>query len=206
MRSFSLKTFLAAVVFLALLLAYGTLQYRYWKLEAEVLQLRLEGGHLVPIDKRRVNVIQVPSSDPNLLRWRIYAPPGTEFDYRYGINGIPEEGLSYALALGGFEIESTENGILFTFEVTPSNEGGHDLVFMLGNHEFLRAGTDKPLSEWFDGGSYTSQTAGNSGAEAFDFDQPIVLVRRRMTDPKTRMTPKGDARGFMIWLIPRRKP
>ncbi len=205
MRSFSLKTFLVAIIVLALLLAYGTLQCRYWKLEAEVLQLRIEGGHLVPVDKRRVNVIEVPSSDPMLFQWRIYAPPGTVFDYGLAINDIPERGLPKRYSGGeGLVIKPIESGVLFTFEIIPEDDGGHDLVLGLGSLYIERTSMQLPLGEWFRG-SHSSYTTGSEGAQAFEYDDPIILYRRRMYD-SWNVPPQGDARGFMIWLIPKRKP
>jgi len=44
-----------------------------------------------------------------------------------------------------------------------------------------------------------------AGARACDYDQPIILFKKRLYDPKTRMDPKGDSRGFMIWLTPRKR-
>lgn len=206
MRSFSLKSFLVAIVILALLLAYGTLQFRYWKLGAEVLQLRLEGGHLVPVDKRRVNVIQVPSSDPHLFRWRVHAPPGTLFDYGFRINNIPEEGIPSPLMGGnGRVVDSIESGVLISLVITPKDDGGHNLLLGFGTDQYHRTSTQIPLDEWFEG-NHLRDTAGTGGAEAFDYDQPIILTRRRLADPITGIISAGESRGFIFWLIPKRKP
>lgn len=143
MRSFSLKSFIAGIAFLALLLAFGTLQYRYWKLEAEVVDLRMEGGHLVPSDLGRVNVIQVPTSDPNTLKWRIYAPPGTEFHHGVRVNNIPKDGVPKPEVSGGFSMESVEHGVLCTLEVSEEGDESSYMAFRIGTAHSL-GGPENP--------------------------------------------------------------
>lgn len=209
MRSFSLKSFIAGVAFLALLMAYSLLQYRYWKLEAEVLDLRREGGHLVPSDLGRVNVIQVPTSDPNVLKWRIYAPPGTEFDYGVRVNNIPEEGVPSPEVSSSFTMESVEYGVLCTLEVSEPDDESSYIAFDCGPGVSFSGPRKKPLSEWWDGQSYSWETAGRHEMELFEYDEPLVLHRRRVAEPVgggTWIAPKSKARGFILWLIPRRKP
>jgi len=209
MRSFSLKSFIAGVAFLALLMAYGLLQYRYWNLEAEVLDLRREGGHLVPSDLGRVNVIQVPTSDPNVLKWRIYAPPGTEFDCGLAVNNIPKQGVPGPEVSSGIIMESVERGVLCTLDVSERGDKGSDIAFSFGPGITLGDSRKEPLGEWWNELSYSWETAGRGKVEVFEYDEPLVLHRRRMNEPVGGgmwTGPKSKARGFILWLIPRHKP
>jgi len=162
MKRFTLKAFLIAIAAIALLLAYGMLQYRYWNLEAEVVRLRVEGGHLVPVDKSLVNIIEVPSPEPHVWRWKVYAPPGTQFEYGIRFSDIPPTGVPNPQSSGEFYIESTTNGVLVTATIASDIDDGYVLILDCKDRfsRFSRISrTNLPLSEWVDG-SAEIRTAG----------------------------------------------
>lgn len=197
MRRFSLQTFFLAIMLIAALLALGTVQYRYWKLESEVVLLRKEVGHLGPIDPNRINIIQVPTpNEPLVWKWRIYVPAGMRFDAGITFNDIPPHGVPNA-PFSALAMESNENGILLTAAITPDTPNGNNITLSIGTGCMIGNRTNLPLADWF-AESSESEIVGTGGPETFSFDQTITLIRYRLCDPKTGVTPTGDARGFMI--------
>lgn len=208
MRRFSLQTFLLVVMLCAALLALGLVQFRYRKLETEVVRLRKEVGHLGTIDPDRINIIQVPTpAEPLVWKWRIYVPPGTKCDRYIQFNGIPENGIPDFT--GGcsstVQFASTEEGELITVAAVAGPDGRYSIHFTGGDSGGICGG--QPIEVFTGNGS--TMTLGGDGVLTLDCDKPIVLIKRRLmepTGPGSYSTPKGDARGFMIWLVPHPKP
>ncbi len=103
MLRFTLRTALASTAFFALILGCLLLQTRNSALRREVEMLRAEMGHLAPADDSRVNIIEVPTSDPFSWSWRVFAPPGTQFDAGIVTEDIPKRGVPSA-SFSGVEI------------------------------------------------------------------------------------------------------
>ena len=204
MRRFSLKTFLLLVMLCGALLALDLVQFRYRKLETEVVRLRKEVGHLGPIDPNRFNIVQVPTpTEPLVWKWRIRAPLGKRCEWFIQFNGIPEEGLpDFDLGCSSrAQFASTEDGELLTVALVENPDGRYAISFT-GTELSARCG-GQPL-EILDGPGETN-TAGAEGTQSFKADEPIVLIRRRVMEPtgvNSFSLPQGEARGFMIWLVP----
>lgn len=205
MRSFSLKTFLVAIIVLALLLAYGTLQYKYWKLEAEVVRLRLQTGRLFPINKNLVNVVNIPIPQQNLFRWRIYVPPHTRFDGGIQFNDIPAHGVPDVEMFSDLEIESVDGGVLLTAVMTRASVGENEISLRIGDRFVMSNNTDISPDEWLYRPDATIM-AGSSRTEVFEYGEPIILIHHKVSNPKANTIPDDKSIGFMIWLIPKRKP
>lgn len=192
---------------IALVLALTLLQTQNMTLRREVEGLRAELGHLVPADNSKVNIIEVPTADPYSWRWRVFAPPGTQFDGGIATEKIPEEGTPTPSFLG-LEIPSEPNGVLVTASVTQDLDDGYVLKLDFGNGNVLRNRTLQPRRSFVDG-SASFATAGRNGPQICEFNQPIILHRRRLyeqTSSTTRSEPSGNSRGIMFWITPKKKP
>lgn len=207
MLRFTLRTALALTAFFSLILGCLLLQTRNSALRREVEMLRAEMGHLAPADDSRVNIIEVPTSDEFSWSWRVFAPPGTQFDAGIVTEDIPKRGVPSA-SFSGVEIPSEQNGVLVTASITNDLDAGYVLTIDFGNGHIVRDRTSKPRSEFIDG-SATIETAGGNGPQVCDFNKPIILHRRRLferTSPSTHSEPKGESRGMMFWITPKRRP
>lgn len=207
MQRFSLRTALAATGAVALIISVVLLQVRNFHLRREVEILRREMGFLVPVDDSRVNVIEVPTADQHSWAWRVFAPPGTRFDAGIITGGIPERGVPSASFIG-VEIPSEPNGVLITASVARDLDEGYVLKIDFGNGNTVLDRTSKSRDE-FISGSASLETAGRNGPQVCDFDEPIILHRRRLYEqdsPTTYSEPKGKSRGMMFWITPQKKP
>ncbi|GAA4459720.1 hypothetical protein GCM10023156_39700 [Novipirellula rosea] len=207
MQRFSLRAVLVFVAFLALVLAFVMLQARNSVLRREVEMLRAELGYLVPADVSKVNLIEVPTGEEYSWRWRVFAPPGTQFDAGIVTEEIPKSGAPSPSFLG-VEIPSEQNGVLVTASITNDLDAGYVLKLDFGNGNVVRDGTLKSRDEFSDG-SASLMTAGRNGPQVCDFNEPIILHRRRLheqTSPTTYSEPKGKSRGMMFWITPTKKP
>jgi len=207
MKRFSLRTSFVFVAVVALVLALVLLQSRNTALRREVEMLRVELGHLVPADNSKVNIIEVPTADPYSWRWRVFAPPGTQFDAGIATEEIPENGTPSPSFLG-LEIPSEQGGVLVTASITKDLDDGYVLKLDFGNGNVLRDRTLKPRDDFVDG-SASLVTAGRNGPQICEFNDPIVLHRRRLfeqTSPTPRGEPQDASRGMMFWITPKKKP
>ncbi|GAA4461926.1 hypothetical protein [Novipirellula rosea] len=207
MQRYSLRTTLVAIGVIALSLGIVLLQIRNSGLRREVEMLRAEMGFLVPVDVSRVNVIEVPTTDQFSWSWRVFAPPGTQFDAGIVTEDIPKRGAPSASFLG-IEIPSEPNGVLITASVTNDLDAGYMLQINFGNGNTVRDRISLSREEFING-SASLETAGRSGPQVCKFDEPIILHRRRLyeqTSPTTHSEPEGVSRGLMFWITPKKKP
>jgi hypothetical protein len=207
MKRFSLRTALISTALMAFILGFVLLQTRYAALLREVAGLRAEMGHLVPADYSRVNVIEVPGTDEYSWRWRVFAPPGTQFEAGIATEKIPLRGVP-SPSIFGVEIPSEQHGVLMTASITNDLDAGYVLKLDFGNGNVIRCRTTQSRDEFIDG-SATLATAGQHGPQVGDFNEPIILHRRRLheqTSPTTHGEPSGNSHGLMFWITPRQKP
>ena len=179
MRRFSLKTLLFLCLGCALLFSIISLTMRERSLRQEVLQLRAEAGHLVPIDRSQVNLIAVPQKSENVWQWRVYAPEHVSFDIGMAVGDVPPDGVpDVEPFLQGAQIPSSENSVLWTLTISPGIDGDYVLNLRQGNVASSSMVTDDDPSTWLEGtGSFS--TAGTDGAAVYAYDKPIVLRRVR---------------------------
>jgi len=198
---------MVGVAFFAMAMGLALLQSQNHSLRQEVGSLRSELGHLVPVDDSKVNIIEVPTQSKYIWRWRIFAPEGTSFDAGIAAERIPRIGTPEPLHLG-LQIPSKPHGVLITASVTSDIETGYVLTLDCGNGNVVRDRTLLPRDQFLDG-SASLATVGRSGPQACEFDEPIILHRRRLleqTSPTTCADPEGNARGLIFWITPKKKP
>lgn len=206
MKRYSLRSVLIGVAIISVLLGIGLLQSRNRSLVEEVERLRSEVGHLVPVDRSKVNIIEVPTNEQFVWRWRVFAPPGTSFDGGIATSEIPQKGTP-SPSFGGVRLPSVSNGSLITASVVKDIDEGYVLTLDFGGGNQLRQPTVQSLPEFLIG-SATTTTAGERGVQVCEFEKPIILHSRRLierTFPATGNAPKETARGVLFWITPHEK-
>ncbi len=208
MKRFGLRSVFLGVTLCALSLGYLSLLLRDQSLRHEIKSLKAEVGQLVLVDELRVNVVEVPTLDPFTWRWRVFAPPGTLFEAGAVTEQIPMIGAP-SPRFTRLEIPdaSNPNGVLITASVRNNLDSGYVIILDLGNGNSIEDLTLQSREDFLDGGSFSIETAGRGRTEIYGFDEPIILHRRRFmnqTSPTTMSAPKGNTRGLMFWITPKK--
>ena len=203
MRRTSLRSLFLILLVAALIVSNGVLTVRLFRFRREVEQLRRETGHLVVVDKGRVNLIAIPSHQQNVWRWRIYAPSGTRFDVGIKIGDIPRRGaaIDTEASFIGFTLPPSEGGTLVTLSASKSIKHGYAVAVRYSGGAAVHF-TDKPPEEWLQG-TGSSHTAGTHGLQLAEFDEPLIL-RRFAKDSTTSGIGPGQSSvpGYLVWLVP----
>jgi hypothetical protein len=207
MKRFTLRTVLALIVFLALIMSQVMLVIQNGTLRREVEMHRGQLGYLVPVDESKVNLIHVPSSEEGVWMWRVHAPPGTVFDLGMKSEKIPWPGVDDHCQISEIRLTSDPRGDLITAALSKDIDG-QDYVLRIryaGGHTAFRI---RMAREEFLDGSGSIEMAGQGGTKAFDIGKPIVLYRKRLqekTPPGMTPTPQRESRGLMFWLVPMKR-
>jgi hypothetical protein len=169
--------------------------------------LRKEQGILTILDPNAVAIIEVPTNELDVWRWRIFVPTGTRVDLGIKTQDIPASGAPEP-SVTGFFLKSSLNGTLVTASIKKSIKDGYDLVLDLGDGFGSNLREDKELDLWHDGGCEWT-VAGRGGTEAIKLGEPIILVKKRLMEqisPTSSRVPAGLSRGYMFWIRPQKSP
>ena len=169
--------------------------------------LRTEQGILTNVELDAVSIIEVPTNELDVWRWRIYAPEGTRMDIGIVTKDIPMSGNPKPSITGAF-FRSDPKGTLVTASIKKSVGEGYDLILNLGNGTLSNLREDRELKSWHDGGG-ESTVAGRGGTQSLKLGESIILVRKRLMEvvsPTTSQVPSGASRGYIFWIRPHKLP
>ncbi len=212
---FSLLTLLLLTTIIALSLALWQVGSEVVPLREEVHQLREETGRLVvdPEFKDRIQAIGVPNFTAMTWKWKVYLPPNQKYVLKIKWNDISSEGLpqsqSSVRAIGGRGVDG-EWTITCAIRRNPKNTRWDIVteydVAAIASYSTRRS-IPQDAEQWIDSPEVGSSTSGVARQQVVVANSDsLVLLRWRLMEkvsPTTSKTPKGPARGLMIWIEPK---
>jgi hypothetical protein len=179
-------------------------------LNAERQKLRDELGYFDIADSKKIHVRNIREQTEHTWKWRVYLPPGT-FHLNCAVEGIPQQGFEAPPHLTDV-ITSKGESHVYEVAIREAAEGKWQLVLRQAGQGALRSGMppDHDLVRKADLRGSTSSCAGLSEAEIAPNDQPLSLLRMRVTardrDPSDKAAPFPDPTtpcdGVLIWIEP----
>ncbi len=207
LKQFRLGTLFLLILCLALACGYGSLLFRYRVVRSELEMLRKEQGFLTVVDPTAVAIVEVPTNELDVWRFRVFVPTGTRVDLGIQTHNIPASGAPEPSVKGVF-LKSSPNGTLVTASIKKSIKDGYDLILDLGDGSRSNVREDKDLNLWHDGGCEWT-VAGRGGTKAVKLGETIILVKKRLMEqvsPTSSRVPAGFSRGYMFWIRPHKEP
>lgn len=205
MKRFSLVTLLLVFTLIATSLSVLVLSQRIRRAKSELLALRNEVGYLGPVDADKINLVAVPTIEPTTWKWRVYVPTGTLLDVCMNTCSIPADGIPEAnVSVTNVDFHTPEWGLLLMGKVTRTANGNVVAVLSWDGGSATTDSTEHQTN-WASGNCVTQQL-GKDDPVALGVSEPVVLLRRRMMVPDSatsESTPRGPAKGLMIWLEPK---
>jgi hypothetical protein len=180
-----------------------------WTLRAENQQYRDESGYLTISDPKRLHVIQVPTTDADTWRWRLFVPDDREFRLHLQVGNVPAigyagcSGLSSPLPAGEYTVLAS---------IARDIEGTRVLRVGLGDRGSMTAGMEGKRGDWIDREmNYSTSSSAVGKTQFIEPGEPLELIRLRAQElvevkhpdgsvTKQAVTPKGPADGFLIWI------
>jgi hypothetical protein len=215
---------LLTILFLMALVACGFTIWRQWRelvpLRVEVRQMRAELGHLSIDDETRPYAIQLHEWEDDVWRWRVYLPPGSNYNLyeASGVlpahDGMPDANwlrvLSTApnVSRGSYSSVQLQGTFLIEALLTPHGDGWR-LRTLPGGGESVYRFRDDWLSNDFVRRSMVRSHAGVKRQIEFKPGEPIMLFYLAKPDITTQPgppqhkgygLPKDAAEGIVLWL------
>jgi hypothetical protein len=206
---------LATAFLLTTIVGLSIVTFRLWRevapLREQVRSMRSELGLLNIEDPTVAQAIQLGSREADHWKWRIYLPPGSEYElFVYSGRRIPpHKGLNWFAAVkkDGSGMSTTMDGGEFVFEVRLVKKG---MKWMVSTSRGL-GGDDGEMSI---DGDWLSQKMGRSVSSSAGFDkattfrpgeaihlmsifEPVVTQNGTST---SWTSPTGPANGIVIWI------
>lgn len=191
---FSLATVLLAMTLLGLTLTVAMLYRELVPLRKEVARLRDEVGELNLGDRSQLHAIRVDTDNELEWKWRVWIPPGTVYRVRAHGGPVAKEGFP---GDGGtvYIHDSGEHMIRYRVRFDPKDNRWEGALETRGASV---GADDQPWVEW-PSKSSTSEGVGKT-TQAFKSDQPVLLIRHRVSKATSSSAIEDPAAGFMIWL------
>ncbi|MEX2176135.1 MAG: hypothetical protein WD872_17365 [Pirellulaceae bacterium] len=200
-RRFTWQIGLRSLFLLTTAIAVWTVYYSNTReidrLELRIADMRPLVRELVVEDEEQFAVVKLEQHWYDENRWSVYVPSG-EFRLYLATREIDEEGLAPVVAsvplAAGRHLLAHDNVAL------PDDEGWRVTVHA---GERLVLSTEEPQEwnpafGWSEGGQFDR-------SEQLPADKPMVLFRRRFTQPAPggrSTTPTGPTDGIMLWIEP----
>ena len=181
-------------------------------LRAELKTLRKELGYFYVEDRSRIHFLESGVPTGTQWRWRIYLPPGNDYQLRYYVGEFGELDLqdkSSALApirgsTGGLALPDGQ----FTLNVALNQFDGNWFLSCAYDNEIQASFQISDTSGWFEELLLHERfSEGNSSdVSLFSNKEPVVLLHcRRKDEVSTGGTPvlrkaDGEVSSFIIWL------
>jgi hypothetical protein len=207
---FSLATLLLLVTIACMAVALWVTARELWTLRAENQQYRNESGYLTISDPKRLHVIQIPTTDADTWRWRVFVPDDRQFLLHTSVGDVSLAGYT-----GGSGTSTTIPAGEHTVSARIARDiaGKRVLRFDFGNGGSTSTGMEGRRGDWLDRDmrGYSTAGAGVGKTQSAEPGQPLELIRLRAMETvevkhpdgsvtKESVTPKGAADGFLIWI------
>jgi hypothetical protein len=206
---FSLATLLLLVTIACIAVALWSTARELRRLRAENQQYRDESGYLTISDTKKLHVIQVPATDGNVWRWRVFVPEGRNFWLHLNAGNVP----SFGHATRGSESDTVlpAGEYVVSASIAKDIAGARVLRVDFGNGRGTT--TMNYGSDWVDRKTkgWTTSTAGGHHTQSAEPGQPLELIRLRVMEmdkekqpdgaaSKQSVAPGGPTDGFLIWI------
>jgi hypothetical protein len=188
----SLGTLLLATSTMAVWFGVWQIRGQNARLHSDILTMRVLAHELIIDDPQQYAVLKQPQHWQGEHRWRIYLPPGRDYQINLASRDVdsahfPEPAAQAALSPGEYEIE-------YRAEKEPEGPWRLD-VFVEGAPAIQL----KEEADWETSFSSTS-SGGYSRHAQVPIDQPVVLMRMRFQPPENGSPPKDPANGTLLWI------
>jgi hypothetical protein len=201
-----LRTAFLLVAIVTLAIAHGTLVWRYHQQSQELDWMRRQFGKMAISDANRFSISALPSTQPDVWRWRIYAPPQTKLKVGIVDSEIPKK---YVPSIDGDQVElvGSERGLVLTLRIKHFSETRSEISLDCGNGKVVSRFVTQNREDWFDGLGHYRGLA-DLEIESFRLNYPILLRKFRLFDQDLNSNrvkdPPGNASGYMVWIVPYR--
>ena len=171
---------------------------------AEINRLRAELGYLTIGDRSKVNVLMHNSDDENHWKWRVYLPPGKNWNLCFGLGEVPLRGFE-----GVRHSATTTQSGEYTIEARFDRDENGQRRFVVSRNG-VKTAIAFPDEEFqrLKAAGHSATTLGASQTQQFDPTGPIELIRLRQhrvvpgSSPGLPTSVSSDEPefGFVIWL------
>jgi hypothetical protein len=188
-----LRTLFLVMTAAAVWIVYVTNRYATENYEERIAAMRPLARELAVKDVAQVAVVKLEPYWYDENRWAVYLPEG-KYRLCLATSEVDESGLAPIVASAPISAGRHE----LTLEQEPSENGWRVTV----DSDGVPALTAEEPKAWY-------PARGSSGGSEFDMskqvdaDKPVVLFRRRFSQPGTGLgssTPKGPTDGIIVWI------
>jgi hypothetical protein len=196
---FSLRSLVAVVTLVAMVLVIWRLYAELVPLREENRRLRSELGELSIDDETKFHAILMPQANPNefTYKWRIWVPEGRSYQLQFASGTIRKQGFPQGYSNGISISAPGEHWI--EYRVFRDADSGR-WIDMLYTRDASVSGSYQPWPDWSERVG-TGASVGDS-TRVFEPGSRVELVRWRISQAKSSAQIEDPSAGYMIWLEP----